>query len=589
MKPAPIIHLDLKPGNIMVTHDNRLVVVDFGIARRYGEEIPGGMTATYAAPEQFAGHMFNKYAQLVNERFGGIPHFAGRQPPDARSDIYSLGVIMFELATGMSPTLRNMDVLSSFVSEEFGAIIRKCLEVYPEERYQSAEQLLDDLRNVKGTSRKMAGALTNRKHSAIAACVSLLLSGSTFAGGFYVFNEENAAIIDARPEVVIVSLYQSSEFAISKQMRNGRMVYLDSHQIIWDNYRDNVARIEGNRVQGINLGRTTLRGSYRNNEISLTVRVVEPLDGLTSVSQRYETGRFVSLLAGSSVRSRTDGPLDTANFMSPESITVTDDGTVYISDAGEIRMISDGMVSTVEIPVDYIKAAMLRSFENELYILSNPWQDGNKYFYALARLGGRGLEAIYIADASYTFVEDFCFDDRGLLFFIERNEGLGGVFLKTIDLYDVEDINTLHRLPHGSTSLTVADNGDVYIGNTETGIIHRFRDGELSYFAGVVDDRAFIDGVSPRFYSPQRIQHRSGFLYIWDFNTLRRIEASRGVAGESITIAGIANPHFDTELDESRIRAEDVVLPYGRLMDFALSGREVLLTDHKRGVVWVIN
>ena len=585
MQPSPIFHLDLKPGNIMVTHDNRLVLVDFGIARRYGDNSPGAVTAAYAAPEQFGGRMLDKYGQLFQERFGGVPSQAFQSVVDGRADIYSLGVIMFELATGMLPALKNMGALKQSLSDELGAIIQKCLSVNPVDRYRSVDRLLDDLRKVKGTKLKMARLLFTRRLAAAAASVSLLVSGGSFAGGYYIYNEESAAVVAVQPETVTISLQQSSDYSVRKQMADGRVVFLNEEQIEWEYSDDNIARISGGRVSGINEGKTVIRGFYRNKEISLTVRVVRPVDGLVDVSQRYEPGRSVRLFAGGEGRTRVDGPLGFANFISPESITVADDGTIYVTDASEIRVISGGEVGSVVIPVDYVKAAMVRCFDNELYLLSEPWQDGDRYFYTLARLGA-GLESLYIADAVFTAVEDFGFGFDGLLYFIDRNEGLGGVFLKTLDLYDVRDIRTLCSLPAGSDSLAVAGDGCVYVGNSGSGVIQVFRDGELEYFAGIEGERAFIDGASPRFYSPQRLEHRSGYLYVWDFNTLRRIEAVRGVAGDCITIAGLASPDFDMEFDDRRVASEDVVLPFGSLMDFAVAGRGVLITDPKRGVIW---
>ena len=589
MRPSPIYHLDLKPGNIMVTHDNRLVLVDFGIARLFGENSVGAVTATYAAPEQFGGKIPQKYEPLINARFGGVHELKNYGACDARTDIYSLGVIMFELATGQLPVLRNLNALKNTVSDELRAIILKCIAPDPEGRYQSADKLLDDLRRVKGTKLKMARLLLTRRLAAAAASVSLLISGGTFAGGYYIYNEESAATVAAQPEIVTVSLQQSSEFSVSKHMADGRVVYVDNEQMTWEYSKDNIARIDGGRVSGINEGQTVIRGYYRNKTVALTVRVVRPVDGLTEISQRYSPGHYVELYAGGSTRVRVDGQLASADFISPESITAADDGTIYVCDAGEIRAISGGAVSTVKIPADYIKASKIRSYDSEIYILSDPWQDGDRYFYALLRLGGAGAQALYIADAMYTAVEDFCFDEDGLLYFIDRNEGLGGVFLKTLDLYDVEDIKTLCTLPPGSASVSVSSDGYAYIGNKDDGVIMVYDGRDLEYFAGIAGERAFIDGSSPRFYSPQRLQHSSGSLYIWDFNTLRRIDARRGVAGDCITLAGMASPEFDMELDDARTRAEDVVLPFGSLMDFAVTRRGVLISDPKRGVIWIVD
>jgi hypothetical protein len=112
---------------------------------------------------------------------------------------------------------------------------------------------------------------------------------------------------------------------------------------------------------------------------------------------------------------------------------------------------------------------------------------------------------------------------------------------------------------------------------------------ELRYFAGIEDDRAFIDGFSSRFYSPQRLEYFDGYLYVWDFNTLRQIEAPGPVAGDTITIAGIADPEYSSQSGSSLFAAEEIVFPHGRMMDFIVTESGILLTDHKSGVVWLIH
>lgn len=69
---TPIIPCDLKPSNIMVTHDNRLVLIDFGISKRQGiDERSIGLTYCYAAPEQFKPSTAR--SERVQTRFGVLP------------------------------------------------------------------------------------------------------------------------------------------------------------------------------------------------------------------------------------------------------------------------------------------------------------------------------------------------------------------------------------------------------------------------------------------------------------------------------------------------------------------------------------
>jgi serine/threonine-protein kinase len=133
-RPNPVIYRDMKPSNIIVSADNVVRVIDFGIAREYksdsGSDTSYMGTRGYAAPEQY-----------------------GTSQTDARTDIYALGATAYHLLTGVSPNeppyeflpLRRMD--GSF-SEGIEFIVGKCVQNNPKDRYQSAEDLLYDLENI---------------------------------------------------------------------------------------------------------------------------------------------------------------------------------------------------------------------------------------------------------------------------------------------------------------------------------------------------------------------------------------------------------------------------------------------------------
>ena len=134
-----IIHRDLKPRNIMVDQDGNARIMDFGLARGLEEKgITGGRammgTAEYMSPEQVEG-----------------------KPADLRSDIYSLGVVLFEMVTGKVPfdgdSALSIAVkhktepppdprrLNLQVPEALARIILRCLEKNREKRYQSSQEL----------------------------------------------------------------------------------------------------------------------------------------------------------------------------------------------------------------------------------------------------------------------------------------------------------------------------------------------------------------------------------------------------------------------------------------------------------------
>ncbi|HEX9941197.1 MAG TPA: protein kinase [Thermoanaerobaculia bacterium] len=141
-----ITHRDLKPANVMISTDGRVKVLDFGIAKlsAASREAPPDLTregwvlgtVSYMSPEQLAG-----------------------KPADHRSDIFSLGTVLFEMATGEHPFMAPSaaEVMSKILRDppgpakaelpqRLGRILGRCLEKDPDLRYQDARDLCEDLR-----------------------------------------------------------------------------------------------------------------------------------------------------------------------------------------------------------------------------------------------------------------------------------------------------------------------------------------------------------------------------------------------------------------------------------------------------------
>jgi tetratricopeptide (TPR) repeat protein len=169
---AGIVHRDLKPGNILLTPDDTAFLTDFGVARSLDRDrqtregvVPG--TLDYLSPEQVAG-----------------------DPADARSDIYALGIVLYEMLTGELPFApgSRAEVLAQRVAGRAREVpdnvpvpghvrrlVRRCLERSPDRRYASVRDVLRDL---DAGGRRWVPPSIRRPRLAAAAAVAALLAGA---------------------------------------------------------------------------------------------------------------------------------------------------------------------------------------------------------------------------------------------------------------------------------------------------------------------------------------------------------------------------------------------------------------------------
>jgi Tol biopolymer transport system component len=194
------VHRDLKPENIMIGKDGRVKILDFGLSRQASQTPPVG-TGTdpeeTLAPDPDAARNLTEEGTVIGTASYMSPEQATGRAVDYRSDQFSLGLVLHEMATGKQTFARSsrVETMAAIVRDEPPAIgekvpvplrwtIDRCLQKEPEQRYESTRDLFQDLKNLRehlsesytsGTFTPVATQAKSRRWGLAAICLGCVL------------------------------------------------------------------------------------------------------------------------------------------------------------------------------------------------------------------------------------------------------------------------------------------------------------------------------------------------------------------------------------------------------------------------------
>lgn len=284
-----IVYRDMKPANIMLSPDGNIKLIDFGIAREYKENASEDTTALgtegYAAPEQYEG----------------------KGQTDARTDVYGMGITLFQLLTGVNPSSYQENIFSirlqnPNLSSGLDKIILKCTNKDPKKRYQSTEELKKALLNY----RKLDDKFLRKQKKVIRKFFTLLglstlcfvIAGGSLIGSYFQKNNRYSALLSGVPSkanIIKAIDIKPSETAGYVALLNYYGKEIDQNELsefshIYGEHREDITDIEDVSM----IAGEKILGSYSEKSIRAKLVAGEPY--FNAASKKYSSAKiYVSM------------------------------------------------------------------------------------------------------------------------------------------------------------------------------------------------------------------------------------------------------------------------------------------------------
>lgn len=284
-----IVYRDMKPANIMLSPDGNIKLIDFGIAREYKENASEDTTALgtegYAAPEQYEG----------------------KGQTDARTDVYGMGITLFQLLTGVNPSSYQENIFSirlqnPNLSSGLDKIILKCTNKDPKKRYQSTEELKKALLNY----RKLDDKFLKKQKKVIKKFFALLglstlcfvIAGGSFIASYFQKNNRYSALLSGVPSkanIIKAIDIKPSETAGYVALLNYYGKEIDQNELsefshIYGEHREDITDIEDVSM----IAGEKILGSYSEKSIRAKLVAGEPY--FNAASKKYSSAKiYVSM------------------------------------------------------------------------------------------------------------------------------------------------------------------------------------------------------------------------------------------------------------------------------------------------------